>query len=346
MNPIVKSPPFSPPWYLRNGHVQTIITGFYKPKPTLPVPIAHQIPIVDQKQRFYVFENQPKQINPDYADSAVLLLHGMGSSHAGTYMTSMAKILLNRGIRVFRADLPGAGPSAHLTPMPPHGACFEEIWKALLFLKDSLGIRRWRLSGVSLGGNILLKLLADKYASIDSPHSKGDICIERAVSVAPPIRLSDCSSHMERGIHRLYAGYFLRSLRTQMKYRANIWPAWKERLAHASFATIRQFDETVTAPLSGFSSAEEYYFKGSSANVLSQIHVPTVILIDEHDPIVPSTLFQDVQFSQSTELIRTRHGGHVGYLLRNSLREANPAEKLRGGFGRWSDHWIVDQLLY
>jgi uncharacterized protein len=345
VNAIVNLQQFRPPWYLRNGHVQTIITGFYKPKPKLPVPIAHKIPMCDPQHSFYVFENQPLKSNPDFEDSAVLLLHGMGSSHAGTYMTSMAKLLLERGVRVFRADLPGAGPSAHLTPMPPHGACYNEIWKALLFLRDELGIRRWRLSGVSLGGNVLLKLLAEKAALMASNGAPNEVSIERAVSVAPPIRLSSCSTHMESGLHRLYANYFLRTLRTQARYRANLWPSWKERLEHASYATIRKFDETVTAPLSGFSDAEDYYAKGSSADILHQIHVPTVILIDDHDPIVPSSMFQDLEISKSTEIKVTRHGGHVGYLHRSPNPESQRTLPERRLLNRWSDAWIVDELL-
>lgn len=257
----------------------------------------------------------------------------------------MAKLLLERGVRVFRADLPGAGPSAHLSPMPPHGACYNEIWQALLFLRDNLGIRRWRLSGVSLGGNILLKMLAEKAALMDSGNAKGELRIERAVSVAPPIHLSNCSTHMERGLHRLYANYFMRSLRTQAKYRANLWPSWKERLEHASYATIRQFDETVTAPLSGFSGAEDYYAKGSSADVLKQIHVPTVILIDDHDPIVPSSMFRSVEFSASTELKVTRHGGHVGYLHHSQIPDSHLTVSKRRRLNRWSDAWIIDELL-
>jgi predicted alpha/beta-fold hydrolase len=307
--------------------------------------IEHQIPMGENGYSL-VFENRPSQPAAEHADEAVLLLHGLGSSHAGTYMTSMTQRLLEQGVRVFRADLPGAGPSGRFTPLPPHGACFEEIWNMLVHLRDKTGIRRWRASGVSLGGNILLKMLAVKHALIDTGDGSRQLSILRAVSVAPPIRLSDCSAHMEQGLHRLYANYFMGTLRKQAAQRATIWPQWAEQLKHASFETIRKFDETVTAPMAGFRDAEEYYAAGSSAAWLDQIQVPTVILIDQHDPIVPAWMFDSAALSPTTVLRKTEYGGHVGYLHRNLV--SSPLTRLpvdRKSVHRWSDAWIVSELM-
>ena len=338
---------FRPPWYLRNGHLQTILTGFYKPKPPLLPPIEHKIPMKDNGYSL-VFENRPNCPAPEHSDEAVLLLHGLGSSHAGTYMTTMAQCLLQRGVRVFRADLPGAGTSGKYTSLPPHGACHEEIWNMLMLLRDNLGIRRWRISGVSLGGNILLRMLSSKHLQIDIGDRSGDLdlTVLKAVSVAPPIRLSDCSTQMEKGVHRLYAKYFMGSLKKQAKMRAEIWPRWAELLKGASFESIRTFDETMTAPLAGFRDAEEYYSAGSSAAWLDQIRVPTEILIDHHDPIVPAWMFENVVLSPSTRLRKTAFGGHVGYMHRSRMMNGSrtPISENKQ-LHRWSDTWIVDALL-
>jgi len=344
-NVIQQPEQFRPPWYLRNGHVQTILTGFFKPKPPLLPTIEHFVPMGD-KGASLVFENRAGRPATQRRDEAVLLLHGLGFSHAGTYMTTTAHWLLARGIRVFRADLPGAGPSGRFTPLPPHGACFEEIWGMLIHLRDKLGIRRWRLSGISLGGNILLKLLASKHLGIDAGDGSRELSVLRAISVAPPIRLSDCSTHMEKGVYRLYASYFMGALRKQAKVRAAIWPQWEKQLRHASFETIRKFDETMTAPLAGFRDAEEYYSAGSAAAWLDQIQVPTMILIDQHDPIVPAWMFDNVVLSNSTVLRRTEFGGHVGYMHRcyppRLLEDAGTGVRK---LNRWADPWIADELL-
>ena len=131
---------FRPPWYLRSGHLQTVITGFYRPIVDLPPRIAHRCPLGESLGHMLVHENSPEQPSDR---PAVLLLHGLGSSHAGTYMTNIAAGLVRKGYRVFRADLPGAGQSYLETPMPPHGACFDSIRNCLEDLSQSLGISDW-----------------------------------------------------------------------------------------------------------------------------------------------------------------------------------------------------------
>jgi predicted alpha/beta-fold hydrolase len=165
--------------------------------------------------------------------------------------------------------------------------------------------------------------------------------IVRAIAVAPPIDLNASCANVERGLNRIYARYFVRALRKQSRERAAIWDAWRDRLRHADFSSIRRFDETMTVHLAGFRDLEDYYTSGSSRDILHRITVPTTLLIDEHDPIVPQSLFDGVRYSECTELIRTQFGGHVGYLCRNS---GNEAMATGGRYHRWADAWIVRAL--
>lgn len=326
---------YQPPWYLRSGHLQTLITGFYRPIAPLPPAVTHKIPIGDYGAML-VHENRPTQERE--GAPSVFLLHGLGSSHAGTYMTNIAAGLLQRGCRVFRADLPGAGPSATTTYLPPHGACYSLVRSCLNDLSQLAGIDSWRLAGVSLGGNILLKMLARH--AIDPNDQPLEFHVDYAMSVAPPIDLAACCENMERGINRLYGGYFMRALKKQAHRRGELWPQWHKVLRTADYGSIRRFDETVTAPLAGFSSADDYYRAGSSIDELESITVPTTILIDAHDPIVPAYLFDQAKYSPTTHLIRTRYGGHVGYLHR--IQRSH--EMSVRSWHRWADDRIATEL--
>ena len=106
--PFIREPRFQPPWYLRSGHLQTLITGFYRPLAPLPPSTTHRCPLPEPKGHVLIHENGPERAGANPQQPAVLLLHGLGSSHTGTYMTNIAWGLLQRGYRVFRADLPGA----------------------------------------------------------------------------------------------------------------------------------------------------------------------------------------------------------------------------------------------
>jgi hypothetical protein len=333
---------FTPPWYLKSGHLQTLLTGFYKPKVSIIPDVTHRIPL-GKLGEMLVHENTP----PNYTDDqkGVFLLHGLGSCHRGTYMSRITANLLASGLRVFRFDLPGAGDSYLHTPLPPHGACYELVWQALLYLSDRCNIRRWRGAGVSLGGNLLLKLTAT-HAHELAHQDQAPFRIDRAIAVAPPIDLNACCVNMERGFNAIYAKYFLRSLKRQTISRAKHWAEWRDILPGASFKTIRAFDNTVTSRLAGFSNADHYYASGSSKYDLEKIATNTLILLDEDDPIVPISIFQDARYSSSTTVITTKKGGHVGYLAKSNRRlvspDANSSNK--SGHVRWADDWISRQL--
>ena len=291
----------------------------------------------------FVHENLPEGSDDYRSRPSVILLHGLGSSHAGTYMTNMALGFVRRGYRVFRVDLPGAGESFRETPMPPHGACSSVIRDAMQYISRSFDITQWYMAGVSLGGNILLRMLSDP-----EHRSRCSFEVLRAISVAPPIDLDAACRNIERGIHRLYANYFLRAIRRQIRERAKIWPQWQERLEKADFSSLRRVDDTVTAPLAGFRSAIEYYTAGSSRPWLKNLQTSVKLLVDRHDPIVPYFIFRDAEYSPSTEVIITDRGGHVGYLRRRPLEQRSKSlqrKSMERKFHRWGDTWIVDKLL-
>jgi uncharacterized protein len=311
---------FRAPWFLNSGHLQTLITGFYKPKCRLRDTITHRVPI-GQHGHMLIHENRPR--GSETSRRAIFLLHGMGSCARGTYMSRVASALQEAGERVFRFDLPGAGESYRHTPLPPHGACADLVWQSIRHLSDTCGIDRWRGAGVSLGGNILLKIVAKH-----TREAAQDQLIEQAVAVAPPVDLAACCRNMERPMHRIYAFYFLRSLKTQTQERARLWPQWRERLDRADFSTIRAFDDTVTSQLAGFADANDYYQSGSTIDELDRISIPCQLLLDRHDPIVPFDVFSKAKLSATTTVATTNRGGHVGYLTWDAKRPVGPTHGL------------------
>jgi predicted alpha/beta-fold hydrolase len=79
--------------------------------------------------------------------------------------------------------------------------------------------------------------------------------------------------------------------------------------------TLREFDNTITAPMHGFVNAMDYWQRASAKPVLHQITTPTIIINAENDPFIPKySLPQDHEVSKEVTLLRTKQGGHVGFV--------------------------------
>jgi predicted alpha/beta-fold hydrolase len=99
--------------------------------------------------------------------------------------------------------------------------------------------------------------------------------------------------------------------------------------------TVREFDETYTAPYFGFRSASDYYTRASAMRVVDRIAVPTLVITAEDDPFVPSQPFADPKLAGNPhiELHVCRHGGHCGFV--------GPSASA-GDDGYWAENMIVD----
>ena len=330
---------FRPPWYLRSGHLQTMLGPFAIPRRELPATRRIEVPL-PRGGHTYLYETCP-EIARRRTD-AILLIHGLGGSHSSPYLTRIAGLLADAGHRAIRVDLPGCGPSADISDMPAHAGCSPEVRGIMEWGHGNLGIDRWKIAGFSLGGNITLKLLSELSSECSHAVEKKiaevpGMCIDRAVVVAPPIDLDECCKTLEKGLRRVYNRFFVRILRKLAAHRSSIWPRWAEisKSDHRPVRTIRDFDNVFTSRIAGFEDALDYYEKCSTWNCIDQIRTPTSILIDTHDPIVPSTMFRKAQWTDYIDVTVTRHGGHIGYLHRNEA----------GKLGCWLDSWVVQALL-
>ena len=120
---------------------------------------------------------------------------------------------------------------------------------------------------------------------------------------------------IRRGFSRVYQWHLLRCLRHKIdwKFREQSLPVPLPTLANLH--SIHDFDDRVTAPLHGFSDAEEYYHKCSSRQYLNAIRVPTLVLQSKDDPFMTQDLLPTQnELSPQVTLEITDKGGHVGFV--------------------------------
>jgi predicted alpha/beta-fold hydrolase len=79
--------------------------------------------------------------------------------------------------------------------------------------------------------------------------------------------------------------------------------------------TMWDFDDSVTAPLHGFTGADDYWMRASSKPWLSEVRVPTLVLNARNDPFVPArSLPASSEVSSDVVLEQPDTGGHVGFM--------------------------------
>lgn len=163
--------------------------------------------------------------------------------------------------------------------------------------------------GFSMGGNLLLKWLGENGT---------DVPLRAAAAVSVPFRLGPAADSLSNGKSASYGRYLTRALRkiTRRKF-ARVPPPFAVPPL-ASLASLREFDEHITAPLHGFTGAADYYKRASCFPWLTQVAVPTLILNALDDPLIPrSSLPAEIDLSAPVTLELAEHGGHVGFLGRN-----------------------------
>jgi predicted alpha/beta-fold hydrolase len=166
------------------------------------------------------------------------------------------------------------------------------------------------LVGYSLGGNVLLKFLAE---------SGADFPIGAAATVSAPIDLAAAVARIMARRNRPYHTYLLE----RMKAEEAAGPEPLAPSARAELERIRRiydFDDVFVAPRAGFSDAKDYYRRCSALCYVDRIAVPTLLIHATDDPWVPAAPYRAFPWPRAPHLLPliSERGGHVGFHGRGS----------------------------
>ena len=311
---------------VRGGHAQTIVGAYLPHALKLASPtVDHRLTMPDGDV-LVMHDNCPARWSP--GDRVVLLIHGLGGGHHSPYCVRMAARLGERGVRTFRLDQRGCGAGVDLARYPGHAGRSEDAAAALQRIAELCPGSPVSAIGYSLGGNIVLKLAGE--CGAQPPAG-----LDQVAAVCPPIDLSVCSANIGQGSNWIYDRTFIKSLMRLVEARATQSPEFYERTPLLPRPKrLFEFDDPITAPLSGFANAAEYYAKCSASPLLSRIEVPTLIIAAADDPLIPAAIFARTQRSSAVELHVAEGGGHLGFL---AARSRDPDR-------RWLDWRLLDWL--
>jgi len=203
----------------------------------------------------------------------------------------------------------------YLLPRSYHSGASEDLAEAIQHLRAKRPLAPLYAVGYSLGGNVLLKHLGE------TGSNSG---VLGAVAVSVPFRLDQCADRIGQGFSRVYQAHFMREMVAYIKNKQRQFQHDGREDGLAKLAalgslenmrTFWDFDGRITAPLHGFTDAEDYYRRASSRYYLGEIRTPTLIIQAADDPFVfPHSLPQADELSACTQFELQARGGHVGFV--------------------------------
>ncbi len=346
MSARVDASPCPTPWWLPDGHTQTIYAARFAPCPRVTysrerlstpdgdfIDIDWVVPGVDAGRLDAAIANGIEHAGIDpllppgpqrHSRRAVMVFHGLEGCSSSHYALALSHHFRARGWVVAVPHFRGCSGTANRLLRAYHSGDVAEVRWLVEQVAARLPEARWHAVGVSLGGNALARYLG---AEVD--HSRA---LRAAAVVSAPLDLLISGNHLGQGLlqRELYTRMFLRTLKAKVLRKAQKFPgafdAW--RVAHAR--TLRAFDDAYTAPVHGFRDVDDYWTRASARPGLSHIETPTLLLNARNDPFVPASCLPGPRdASRAVVLHQPATGGHAGFVT---------------GSGRGHLHWLPRRI--
>jgi uncharacterized protein len=239
----------------------------------------------------------------------LLVLHGLEGSSRSSYVAATLRGAAERGWGAVAMNFRSCGGSANRLPRSYNAGDTED---ALWMLRRLRAESRAPLFGVgfSLGANVLLRLCAD--TGDDAP-------LDAAVAVSAPYDLARCVRELDASssLTVAYRLRFVLGLRRKALVKSTRHPGTFDLARARRTVSLREFDDAVTAPLGGYTSADDYYARASAgAAAIAALRRPTLLISTADDPMVPESSFPAAAAAANPLVtpVLCRHGGHVGFV--------------------------------
>ena len=309
---------------LEGGHRQTLAAFFLPRRIPLPAP---EVRLVEVDKGVKVLCHCHWQRDREKA-LTIVAVHGLEGSSESKYIVGVAHKALAAGMNVVRMNQRNCGGTDALAPVLYHSGLSHDVAAVARNLIARDRISQLALAGFSMGGNLVLKL-AGEWASESPPE------LRAVAAVCPAMDLAASADALHDKGNRLYEYYFLWKLRRRVLAKARFFPGHFDLGRLRGLASLRDFDDKITAYYCGFSGAADYYARAAASNVVERIALPTLILHAANDPfirILPETR-EKILRNSNIQFEETEDGGHCSFI------------GTRDGYdGRWAERRVVEFL--
>ncbi len=304
--PLITSSAYKAPFYLFNGHVETIVpSAFRRIKNTTYV-----------RERLELLDGDFLDLDWLRGGSRKLMIvsHGLEGSSERHYSKGMAKYFFHRGWDSLAWNCRSCSGEMNRLPRFYHHGATEDLKAVVEHAVHGHQYDSIVLVGISMGGSLTLKYLGENKGVLP-------IAIHGAAAFSVPCHLG--ARELDRPAKRFYLNRFLRKLSRKIKEKSERFPDLISYRKFDSIGTFKEFDDRYTAPLHGFKDAIDFYERAASLPYIPKIMVPVLIVNALNDPFLPPECYP-YEIARTLENVfpeTPERGGHTGFSL--SFKEEN-----------------------
>ncbi|GAA6037019.1 hypothetical protein JCM8097_005511 [Rhodosporidiobolus ruineniae] len=308
---------YTPTAWLTSGHAATIACTVFSYTYD-PITYTRELIRVPDGGTIAVDFAPPLEGEEPLDDRPILVVsHGLtGGSHESYVRNVLAIVTRPKeegglGWRAAVVNSRGCANTPITSPKLYSGAVTDDLRSALAFISHFAPDAPLYGIGFSLGANQMAKYVGEE----------GEDCpLNGAIALGAPFdfvrgHIALCSSWLRMVYSRAMASN-LKAVLGKHAYAFRTHPKldWEAIYGNPNMSLF-EFDSLVTAPLSGHSTAVEYYRAASASNVIGNAAVPLLSISSLDDPIVDANGIPFSAASSNPNLIfaTTQHGGHLGW---------------------------------
>jgi predicted alpha/beta-fold hydrolase len=296
--PLVKSS-YTPPILFRNTHINTIYkTLFYNNSINY--------------SRNRIFTPDQDFLDLDFSivgsDTLVIAMHGLEGSSQSKYIVSAINYLNHQNLDCVALNFRGCSGEDNQQLYSYHSGKTDDLDLTINHILENYNYKNIVLLGYSLGGNITLKYMGE---SQNIPNQ-----IKAAVSISVPCDLEGSSNTLSNWNNKIYMYRFLKTLKEKTMQKLTKFPSNTLNINDVMNAeNFRDFDNAVTAPLSNFKNASDYWTKCSSKQFIQTISKPTLLINALDDTFLSESCYpiNEAKKNPFFNLELPEYGGHVGF---------------------------------
>lgn len=262
--------------------------------------------------------HSPQALNRRASDGRrmAILLHGWEGNVESPYVLSAAALLYQRNFAIVRLNLRDHGGTQALNREIFHSCRLPEVVGAVRAISAMFPAARLYLAGFSLGGNFMLRVGADSLA----PDA-----VAAVVAVSPVLDPEATLRALEDGLS-LYTRYFVKRWTRSLRAKQKAWPDERDYEPLLRSQDLRRMTADLVRHCTDFSSLQAYLAGYAVTGLrLASLRVPARIVLSADDPIIPEADLSLLARSDQLRIVRTRYGGHCGFV--DSLSNASFADR-------------------